>query len=41
MFRRTIPKRTLQNEIDATIKYFAAHNPTKINVNECKILSEK
>ncbi len=30
----------LQNEIDATIKYFAAHNPTKININECKILSE-
>ena len=26
----------LQNEIDATIKYFAAHNPTKINVMNAK-----
>ena len=30
----------LQNEIDATLKYFAAHNPTKVKVEQCDILSE-
>ena len=25
----------LQNEIDATLKYFAAHNPTKVKVEQC------
>ena len=29
-----------QNEIDATLKYFAAHNPTKVKVEQCDILSE-
>ena len=30
----------LQNEIDATLKYIAAHNPTKVKVEQCDILSE-
>ena len=30
----------LQSEIDATIKYFAAHNPTKLKVEKCDTLSE-
>ena len=29
-----------RNEIDATLKYFAAHNPTKVKVEQCDILSE-
>lgn len=31
----------LQNEIDAIIRYFAAHNPEKINVEKCDVISEK
>ena len=31
----------LQTEIDATLQYFAAHNPTKVKVEECDKLSEK
>lgn len=31
----------LQNEIDATIKYFAAHNPKKLKVEKSDTLSEK
>lgn len=30
----------LKSEIDATIKYFAAHNPTKLKVEKCDTLSE-
>lgn len=30
----------LQTEIDATIKYFAAHNPTKVKIEKCDKLSE-
>ena len=30
----------LQAEITATLKYFAAHNPKKVSVQDCEILSE-
>ena len=30
----------LQTEITATLKYFAAHNPKKVSVQDCEILSE-
>lgn len=30
----------LQKEIDATLKYFAAHDPSKVKVDKCDILSE-
>lgn len=30
----------LQKEIDATIKYFKAHNTKKIEIQECDVLSE-
>ncbi|MDO4307968.1 MAG: hypothetical protein Q4C77_14190 [Eubacteriales bacterium] len=30
----------LQKEIDATIKYFKAHNTKKVEIQECDILSE-
>lgn len=30
----------LQTEIDATIKYFQAHNVSKLKIDECDILSE-
>ena len=29
-----------QTEITATLKYFAAHNPKKVSVQDCEILSE-
>lgn len=30
----------LQQEIDATIKYIKAHNPKKVEIEECDVLSE-
>lgn len=33
-------EKTLQAEIDATIKYFKAHNASKVNIEKCDILSE-
>lgn len=30
----------LQQEIDATIRYFKAHNPQKVEIQECDVLSE-
>ena len=30
----------LQAELTATLKYFAAHNPKKVSVQDCEILSE-
>lgn len=30
----------LQSEIDATLKYFAAHKPSKVKVEQCDTLSE-
>lgn len=30
----------LQKEIDATIKYYKAHNVNKLQINDCEILSE-
>ncbi|MCI6004306.1 MAG: hypothetical protein SOY73_03680 [Blautia sp.] len=31
---------SLQKEIDATIKYFKAHNPKNVEIRECDVLSE-
>ena len=36
----TICEADLQTEITATLKYFAAHNPKKVSVQDCEILSE-
>lgn len=33
-------EKALQQEIDATIKYFKAHNTKKVEIQECDILSE-
>lgn len=33
-------EKALQKEIDATIKYFKAHNTKKVEIQECDVLSE-
>lgn len=33
-------EKALQQEIDATIKYFKAHNTKKVEIQECDVLSE-
>ena len=32
--------KNLQKQIDATIKYFEAHNPKEVEIQECDVLSE-